>query len=76
MSFQESRRELGRIEDEGDKHLFAIRSSFSGIVKYGHGKNDLYVVHILRQMESLAAVANDAANSGELRVIGHHFTSA
>jgi hypothetical protein len=70
------RLKLWELEDKADQHLNSIRTFYGTIVKRGYGETDLFVHHLLTQMERLAETANDAAKKNEIRVEDLHLSRA
>jgi hypothetical protein len=64
------------IAAEADRHLSAVHDAFGKIAKSHLGKTDVFASHLLNQMESLAAIAIEAASKGVMRVTNHEFTNS
>jgi len=62
------------LAGEADRHLQAIRESFKRIAKCG--KNDVFVRHLMEQLEALAGTFVGASTRSKLPVTGHEFESA
>ena len=62
------------LEREAERHLQAVRDSFKRLAKFGN--RDVFVCHLMEQLETLAAVFVQAANKSKIPVTEHQFESA